>query len=82
MPAEDFRNANAWFSSTYELASISGPAAAGFLIALAGGAWLAFAFACAAHLGFVHPVTGRALQFDAPLPADLAALIETLRNER
>ena len=25
----------------------------------------------AAHLGFVHPVTGRALQFDAPLPADL-----------
>ena len=34
----------------------------------------------AAHLGFVHPVTGRALQFDAPLPADLAALIETLRH--
>ena len=34
----------------------------------------------AAHLGVVHPVTGRALQFDAPLPADLAALIETLRH--
>lgn len=53
VPAKDFANANAWFSSTFELASISGPAVAGFLIALAGGAQLAFAFACAAHLGFV-----------------------------
>jgi len=53
VPAKDFANANAWFSSTYELASISGPAMAGFLIALASSAQLAFAFACAAHLGFV-----------------------------
>ncbi|MFN3146233.1 MAG: RluA family pseudouridine synthase [Paracoccaceae bacterium] len=29
----------------------------------------------AAVLGFVHPVTGEALRFEAPLPADMAALI-------
>lgn len=28
----------------------------------------------AAHLGFEHPVTGRRMAFDSPLPADLAAL--------
>lgn len=53
VPAKDFANANAWFSSTFELASISGPAVAGFLIAAANSARLAFAFACVAHLGFV-----------------------------
>lgn len=53
VPPEDFRNANAWFSSTWELASISGPAVAGFLIAAVSGAQLAFGFAFLAHLGFV-----------------------------
>ncbi|MFZ5439140.1 MAG: MFS transporter [Myxococcota bacterium] len=53
VPAEHFRNANAWFSSTYELASISGPAVAGFLIAAVSGAQLAYGFALVAHLGFV-----------------------------
>ncbi len=53
VPSRDFGNANAWFSSTYELASISGPAVAGFLIAAVSGAQLAFAFACLAYLGFV-----------------------------
>ncbi|MFO0598786.1 MAG: MFS transporter [Myxococcaceae bacterium] len=53
VPARDFANANAWVSSTYELASISGPAVAGFLIAAVSDAWLAFAFAFAAHCGFV-----------------------------
>jgi 23S rRNA pseudouridine1911/1915/1917 synthase len=33
----------------------------------------------AATLGFVHPVSGRALSFRAPLPADMAALLATLR---
>lgn len=27
----------------------------------------------AARLGFVHPITGQAMQFEAPLPADMAA---------
>ncbi|QPM90061.1 RluA family pseudouridine synthase [Pseudooceanicola algae] len=32
----------------------------------------------AATLGFVHPVTGEALRFDANLPSDMAALIKSL----
>jgi 23S rRNA pseudouridine1911/1915/1917 synthase len=34
----------------------------------------------AASLGFAHPVTGRALRFESPLPADIAALIDTLKD--
>jgi 23S rRNA pseudouridine1911/1915/1917 synthase len=30
-------------------------------------------------LGFAHPADGRALRFEAPVPGDLAALIERLR---
>ena len=33
----------------------------------------------AATLGFVHPVTGAALEFTAPLPADMQALMAALR---
>lgn len=33
----------------------------------------------AAVLGFVHPVTGEALRFEAPLPADIRALLDILR---
>jgi 23S rRNA pseudouridine1911/1915/1917 synthase len=34
----------------------------------------------AAVLGFVHPVTGADLRFEAPLPKDMTTLIETLRQ--
>jgi 23S rRNA pseudouridine1911/1915/1917 synthase len=34
----------------------------------------------AATLGFVHPVTGETLEFVAPLPADMAALLTGLRG--
>ena len=34
----------------------------------------------AAILGFVHPVSGEALRFDAPLPADLAMLQKMLKG--
>ena len=34
----------------------------------------------AATLGFEHPATGQVLQFEAPLPADLSALIAALRG--
>jgi len=34
----------------------------------------------AAHLEFRHPHNGRLMQFDAPLPSDLAALLERLRR--
>ena len=33
----------------------------------------------AAVLGFVHPVTGASLRFEAPLPADMGALLTVLR---
>ena len=35
----------------------------------------------AAILGFEHPVTGENMRFEAPLPADMTALIEALRGE-
>jgi 23S rRNA pseudouridine1911/1915/1917 synthase len=34
----------------------------------------------AATLGFVHPVTGEDLDFEAPLPPDMADLLEVLRH--
>ncbi len=34
----------------------------------------------AATLGFVHPVSGEDMRFEAPMPADMAQLIETLRT--
>ena len=33
----------------------------------------------AAELAFVHPVTGRRLAFESPLPADMAALVAALK---
>lgn len=32
----------------------------------------------AEHLAFIHPITGAALSFDSPLPADLEAVLATL----
>ena len=32
----------------------------------------------AASLGFVHPVTGAAMRFESPLPADMAGLLDAL----
>ncbi len=34
----------------------------------------------AATLGFTHPVTGRGMRFDAPLPDDMVSLISALRT--
>ena len=33
----------------------------------------------AAELGFDHPVSGEEMLFEAPLPADMGALLEALR---
>ncbi|MBU2958747.1 RluA family pseudouridine synthase [Paracoccus sp. 1_MG-2023] len=33
----------------------------------------------AAHLGFVHPVSQEPMSFDSPLPADMQALLDSLR---
>lgn len=35
----------------------------------------------AARLAFVHPLTGEPLEFEAPLPADMLALIDALRED-
>lgn len=53
VPAKDYANANTWLSSTYELASMAGPAMGGLLIALGGSATLAFLAATLAHFFFV-----------------------------
>lgn len=50
-PAE-FANANAWLASTYQLASITGPAAGGLLIAATGSATAPFLAAMAAQTIF------------------------------
>jgi 23S rRNA pseudouridine1911/1915/1917 synthase len=39
---------------------------------------LARQFLHAFHLAFTHPVTGQALDFRAPLPADLQGVLEQL----
>lgn len=36
----------------------------------------------AASLGFIHPKTKKRMQFESPLPTDMAALIEELRNSK
>ena len=35
----------------------------------------------AARLGFVHPVSGKAMEFEVPPPADFQALLEVLRED-
>jgi MFS family permease len=57
VPPKDFANANTWLSSTYELASMAGPAMGGLLIALGGSATLAFLAATLAHFFFVAVLT-------------------------
>src|SRR6187402_2142217 len=51
-PAE-FANANAWLSSTFQLAAITGPAVGGMLIAATGAATLSFALAAVGQLVFI-----------------------------
>jgi 23S rRNA pseudouridine1911/1915/1917 synthase len=47
---------------------------------LAAVAKLARPFLHAARLTFTHPVSGRSLSFEAPLPADLAGVLAALRR--
>jgi len=53
LPPAEFANANAWLSSTFQLAAISGPAIGGLLIAVTGSATAAFVLAAAGQLVFV-----------------------------
>jgi MFS family permease len=65
-PAE-FANANAWLSSTFQLAAITGPAAGGMLIAATGSATPAFALAAVGQLVFI--VMLRRMPIKVPPPA-------------
>src|SRR5262245_61821169 len=51
-PAE-FANANAWLSSTFQLAAISGPAIGGLLIAQSGTATITFVAAAVGQIVFI-----------------------------
>ena len=55
-PAE-FANANAWLSSTFQLAAISGPAMGGLAIAATGSATASFAFAALGQVIFMAMLT-------------------------
>jgi MFS family permease len=60
---EQFANVNAWLSSSFELASITGPALGGGLIALFGDATWAYVIAAAGQVTFI------ALLFRLPVKA-------------
>lgn len=68
-PAE-FANANAWLSSTFQLAAISGPAVGGLLIAATKTATLSFAAAAAGQLFFMAML--RTLPSRRPIPRGAA----------
>jgi MFS family permease len=68
-PAE-FANANAWLSSIFQLAAISGPAIGGLLIAETGTATLPFAAAAVGQLVFMAML--RTLPARRPVPAGTA----------
>ncbi len=53
LPPHQFAQANAWLSSSFELASIVGPAVAGFLIAIRGDATIAYLAGTGGQLLFV-----------------------------
>ena len=36
----------------------------------------------AATLGFIHPVTGEEMEFESPLPPDMAELVAALQSAR
>lgn len=71
-PAE-FANANAWLSSTFQLAAITGPAVGGMLIAATGTATLAFALAAAGQLVFIVMLKTMPVRVPPPASAKRSA---------
>ncbi len=66
---EQFANANAWLSSSYQLAAISGPALGGFLIAVHGDATWAYLASALGQLMFVALLTTLPKKAPPPRPA-------------
>jgi MFS family permease len=71
-PAE-FANANAWLSSTFQLAAITGPAIGGMLIAMTGGATAAFALAAVGQVVFVAMLLTMPVRVPPPATARRSA---------
>ena len=67
LPPAEFANANAWLSSTFQLAAISGPAIGGMLIAATGAATVSFALAAVGQFIFIAML--RTMPVKAPAPA-------------
>jgi MFS family permease len=78
-PAE-FANANAWLSSTFQLAAITGPAVGGMVIAATGSATLAFALAAVGQVIFI--VMLRTMPVRVPPSASARADSGELRRDR
>jgi MFS family permease len=68
LPPAEFANANAWLASTYQLASITGPAAGGLLIAATGGATVPFLAAMCGQLLFAIVLSTMPRVAPAPAP--------------
>ena len=64
---KEFANANAWLSSTFQLAAITGPAVGGMVIAATGTATLSFALAAIGQLVFIAML--RTMPVRVPPPA-------------
>jgi len=71
-PAE-FANANAWLSSTFQLAAITGPAVGGMLIAVSGAATLSFALAAVGQLIFILMLRTMPVRMPPPASARRSA---------
>ena len=78
-PAE-FANANAWLSSTFQLAAIMGPAVGGMLIAATGGATFSFALAGFGQLLFIMML--RTMPVRVPPSASARTDSSELRRDR
>jgi len=81
-----FANANAWLVSSFQLAAISGPAAAGLLIALSGAATSSYLVAAVGQLLFVGLLTRLPAVAPPPSPAarsarDLFAGVAYIRRQ-
>ena len=76
----EFANANAWLSSTFQLAAITGPAVGGMVIAATGTATLAFALAAAGQVIFVLVL--RTMPVPVPPSASAPADSGELRQDR
>ena len=66
LPPAEFANANAWLSSTFQLAAISGPAIGGMLIAATGAATVSFALAAVGQFIFIAMLTTMPDKVPAP----------------